>query len=87
MIENYQNDGVRQLLANLTGPDDVGWVWMVVDEMRRRYPDADHWTTGGPGFNYVDLRIGRRSSPSGHCRGSTPYSSVWRACSASARSG
>lgn len=60
MIENYENDNVRQLLDGLAMPSDEQWVWDVIAEMRRRYPEADHWTTGGGRSGYVDVRVGKR---------------------------
>ena len=58
MLENYLNPAAQAFLDRLPGDKERNWAWMVIEEIRRRFPQADHWTTGGVDKNYIDLRFG-----------------------------
>lgn len=58
MIPNYLNDKAKTLFNNIATQSDRDWVWWVIESIKGRYPNADHWTTGGE--SYIDLRIGIR---------------------------
>jgi 5-methylcytosine-specific restriction protein B len=58
MITNYLNDKAQVLINNIATDSDRDWVWLIISLIKRRYPNADHWTTGG--YSYIDLRIGIR---------------------------
>lgn len=37
------------------------WAWRVLSCIRKFFPDADIWTTGGADKKYIDIRIGRKN--------------------------
>lgn len=55
MLENYLNADASLFFRRLSERDQK-WAWLVIQEIRRRFPQADHWTTGG-GDN-IAIRIG-----------------------------
>ena len=57
MIDNYLNKKAKNLFNDIRSPSDRDWVWLVIKLIKRRYPSADHWTTGGKSD---DLKIGIR---------------------------
>lgn len=59
MNSDYLNKNAEVFLSRLT-ESERKWAETVIDELRRRYPMADHWTTGGETFKYIDIRIGRK---------------------------
>ncbi|AHX62639.1 MULTISPECIES: hypothetical protein [Aeromonas] len=69
MLDNYLNADAATLLKRLPDEHTRAWAWMVIEEIQRQFPNADHWTTGGESKNYIDLRIGvkqpqnKRGSP------------------------
>ncbi|MEY2655881.1 MAG: hypothetical protein RLZZ524_2909 [Pseudomonadota bacterium] len=60
MIEHYLNDDARAFLDSFPSDADRDWSWQVIDLLCQRFPQTDHWTTGGVAFKYTDLRFGRR---------------------------
>lgn len=70
MIDSYLNDDAHKMLESLS-PEGRAWTWLVIEALRRRYPEADQWTTGGVKSSYTDLRFGRRGL------GKTAYSVIY----------
>jgi 5-methylcytosine-specific restriction protein B len=60
MKNTYLNRDAETFLADLPEAERE-WAQVVIGELKRRYPMADHWTTGGAEFKYVDIRIGRKA--------------------------
>lgn len=58
MIEDYLNTDAATFLERLSDDSERTWSWMVIKEIRQRFPTADHWTTGGSNKGYIDLRFG-----------------------------
>ena len=56
----YLNTNGRLLFESYESDLQRDWAWEVVDQLRRRYPSLDQWTTGGPTKKYTDLRFGCR---------------------------
>jgi 5-methylcytosine-specific restriction enzyme B len=56
----YLNTNGQLLFDSFESGSQRDWLWEVVDQLRRRYPNADQWTTGGPSKGYTDLRFGCR---------------------------
>lgn len=59
MHDDYLNRNAEVFLSRLPEIERV-WSQVVIEELRRRFPMADHWTTGGENKQYIDIRIGRR---------------------------
>lgn len=57
----YLNEDARTLfesrMSEEAGPE---WAWRALEKIRNRFPQADHWTTGGRDKNYIDIRIGAK---------------------------
>lgn len=60
MQADYLNRNAERFLDKMSQPHKA-WAQFVIDALRKRYPMADHWTTGGEGFKYTDIRIGRKA--------------------------
>ncbi|SIO67998.1 5-methylcytosine-specific restriction enzyme B [Burkholderia sp. GAS332] len=60
MLDNYLNKDGEDLLGSFKSDADREWTWQVIESIRKRYPETDQWTTGGPNYKYTDLRFGRR---------------------------
>jgi 5-methylcytosine-specific restriction protein B len=60
MLDDYLNRDARLFLERMPETQRE-WVGLVIAELRKRYPAADHWTTGGEGFKYTDIRIGGKA--------------------------
>lgn len=56
--EDYLNEDARIFFKRMPSDEDREWAWQVVEEIKQRFPDADHWTTGGPEKQYIDIRMG-----------------------------
>ncbi|MCA1323745.1 McrB family protein [Herbaspirillum sp. alder98] len=59
MLDDYLNDHARILFDRLSEADRQ-WAQLVIEVLRLHYPMADHWTTGGPELNYIDIRVGQK---------------------------
>lgn len=64
MLANYLNNNAKLFLESFSAEEDRAWVWTVIECLKKRFPKADHWTTGGPQFKYTDLRVGRKRNGS-----------------------
>jgi hypothetical protein len=71
MLSGYLNKNAEILLGRLPSEGHRAWVWAVIDELKKRYPGADHWTTGGPDKKYIDIRIGKKTK--GKMRGTPVF--------------
>lgn len=60
MQDDYLNKDARVFLSRLTDAQRK-WAELAIDELKHRYPRADHWTTGGENLSYIDIRIGKKS--------------------------
>jgi 5-methylcytosine-specific restriction protein B len=66
MPDNYFNNAANVLFKRFN-EHQRAWADMVIDELKRRFPKADHWTAGGEEFNFIYIGIGRKTV--GHARG------------------
>lgn len=60
MPDNYFNK-TAELLFSRFKDDHRAWAEAVIEELKRRFPEADHWTTGGQEFKFIDIRIGKKT--------------------------
>jgi 5-methylcytosine-specific restriction protein B len=60
MADHYFNKSADLLFSRFK-ESHRAWAQMVIDELKRRFPKADHWTTGGEAFKYIDIRIGNKT--------------------------
>lgn len=77
MLENYVNPAAHTFFERLPSDAEREWSWMVIEEIRSRFPLADHWTTGGVDKQYIDLRFGIKSPKKKKGR-PTLYLSCWQ---------
>jgi 5-methylcytosine-specific restriction protein B len=61
MIENYLNDDAKKYFSTIDTNENRDWVWRFIAILKKRYPNADHWVTGGVKFTYTDIRIGKKT--------------------------
>nr|WP_315394193.1 AAA family ATPase [uncultured Duganella sp.] len=59
MQANYLNEDAQIFLQRMSVPQRQ-WTETVIAELQRRFPMADHWTTGGKDGPYIDIRIGKK---------------------------
>jgi hypothetical protein len=62
---DYANDDVRALFNRFNSDRDRRWAWFVLTEIMRRFPNLDHYTTGGVDKTYIDIRIGEKTAQEG----------------------
>jgi len=60
MPDNYFNKNANVLFSRFN-ESNRNWADGIIEELKRRFPKADHWTTGGEVFNYIDIRIGNKT--------------------------
>lgn len=60
MSDKYFNKNASALFSRFKDSHRA-WAHAVIDELKRRYPHADHWTTGGESFDYIDIRVGKKT--------------------------
>lgn len=60
MINNYVNSNAAAFFENIIDDKSREWVWRFIKIIRKIFPKADHWTTGGIDKNYIDIRIGKK---------------------------
>jgi 5-methylcytosine-specific restriction protein B len=61
MIENYLNDDAKKYFSTIDTDENRDWVWRFIAILKQRFPNADHWVTGGVKFTYTDIRIGKKT--------------------------
>lgn len=60
MTDQYFNADANFLFSRLSDTDRA-WAQVIIDVLKQRFPNADHWVTGGKGFSYIDIRIGKKT--------------------------
>ncbi|SDQ79514.1 hypothetical protein SAMN05445850_1766 [Paraburkholderia tuberum] len=59
--QTYLNANARILFGERMIDESAReWAWLALEKIRQRFPRADHWTTGAPDKNYIDIRIGAK---------------------------
>lgn len=61
MIDNYLNDDAKKYFSTIDTDENRDWVWRFIAILKKRFPKADHWVTGGVKFTYTDIRIGKKT--------------------------
>lgn len=61
MIDNFLNTNGSTLLDRCAA-EDQQWFWLAIGVVRERFPRCDIWTTGGVDKQYIDIRIGKKTS-------------------------
>lgn len=74
MRENYQSPEVQELFRRFINDEQREWTWHVIEAIHQRFPEADHYVTGGFDKNYIDLRIGVRSASA---KKGKPFFLIW----------
>jgi 5-methylcytosine-specific restriction enzyme B len=61
-IENYLNDDASAFFHEIKDEENRDWVWRFLKIIKRRFPKADHYVTGGKDSTYIDIRVGKKDS-------------------------